>query len=188
MKFEPTNTSPSQLEQVWAAGSVYIVEMTLFKVLGNDNALSVPLVKELTIIHGDQLQSFTFKAPQNYLLDMRELNQVHNDEQLMGMRYEDGLLPYVLLPVLLLEMLPTDCIAVCKGVEKRRILQSLTSNTRHVCNVESVITDIKNFEQLLSRPSDLGHVGHKYCAKANAKILYRVLVEVFSANSDGASW
>lgn len=153
------------------SGLLFICEFTYYLLRGPKEKLSLPVVKEMSIGRGDQYETFFFKPPADYSLDVEEMRQVVRMEKMMGVDYGAGVLPYTLLPNILLSTIPKNAVILCKGDVKRTVIASMTHDERTVIDLDYVDgLEASQLNDVVDRPSRIpGHERHMYCSEENAK-------------------
>ena len=173
----PRQWQMRMIHEAWMATTLFIVEMTYFLIRGAKGGLSLPVIKELTIQRGTQKESFLFKPPTDYILDLGEMRQVGRMESWMGVEYGAGVLPYTLIPHILLSTIPGSSLVLCKGEVKRTLLSSMLHNERQVLDTDAVGGfGLNPLNDMVDRPSKIpGHQQHLHCSEENAQLLYEHL-------------
>ena len=153
-----------------------IVDFITFVMKGRDGKLNNLIVKELSIgrLVEYPISTYTFKPP-TVNLDAKETIQTNFIEDLTGLKYYSGDLPYTLLGFILsINIHKTDKIIV-KGHQKREFLEKYFD---FVFNVEDFASHCPSFKKLTSNKQlGLTHSNHKLCSEGHVITLRNWILE-----------
>lgn len=153
-----------------------IVDFISFALKGRDGKLNNLIVKELSIgrLVEYPISTHTFKPP-IVQLDAKEVIQTQYIEDLSGLKYYSGDLPYSLLGFILSTHINKTDKIIVKGNQKKQFLEKYFD---FVFNVEDFAPHCPKFKELTcNKQLGLSHPNHKLCSEGHVITLRNWILE-----------